>query len=63
MATGTLTLTFDLKGGTVSEQAKAFGEIEESLVRTLGEDFGPDAWGGYEGPIAVNIKTEGKVRI
>lgn len=32
--------------------------VAENIHDTLFQDYGPDAWGGYDGPRVANVKVE-----
>jgi len=60
---GNIAITFDWIGNPTDEQrAKALSEIADSMRHQLIEDFGPDAWGGYDGPRVENVEVEANVR-
>ena len=60
-ATVTLVLTTTWKGKGTPEEVRA-GALDALLgylgpEGPLAEDFGPEAWGGYEGPFVHGITT------
>lgn len=48
----------EIVGGDFRRKLAALREIEGHLRSTLVEDFGGEAWGGYDGPTVENIETE-----
>jgi len=49
----TLSLNIELSGATPENEAEFLKQLAEYITNensSIIEDFGPEAWGGYEGP-------------